>query len=347
MMAARKLRLAVIGLGIGRWHAENYGQVTGAELVALCDVNKVTLRSAADDYGIKKTFTDYRELCADDDIDAVSVCVPNNLHAAIATCALKHGKHVLCEKPLADTVANAEAIAKAAKKSGRVAMVAMKFRFGGEATYVRKQLDAGAFGDVYYGCNTYVRPLGGIPGMGGWFTKKRQSGGGALIDNGVHLLDLNWYLMGCPAPKSAMGATYAKFGPRGLGSAGWSRGPDPTAFDVEDFGAGMIRFKDGSSIVMDNGWAACVESGTIGVRVLGDKGGATLFPLTVTLEKNGACSDATPKTKKLPEKSQFQHFVDCIRRDVPCISPVEQGVAMVKMLDALYRSAKSGESVKI
>ena len=342
------VRVGVIGCGIGRWHMENYTKVRGARLAAICDLDEAKLEQAAEAFGVKTTYTDYRELCAADDIDAVSVCLPNSLHAPAAVCALEHGKHLLCEKPIADSLKNARKIAAAAKKADCTAMMAMKLRYGPEATYVRSVLEKGKLGDVYYSYNSYLRPLGGIPKMGSWFTRKRFAGGGALIDNGVHLLDLTWWLMGCPKPVAADGQGYAKFGPLGKGAKGWTGGADPEAFDVEDLGVGMIRFDNGATALLDNGWATLVEpQGVMGIRLLGTQGGATLWPLRVIADKGGECVETTPDPAKLKARNQFEHFIRCIRRGEQPGSTIGQGVTILKMLDALYRSARVGRSVKI
>jgi len=209
-----------------------------------------------------RRYRQVRSLLKDRYVDAVSVCLPNHIHARVAVAALQAGKHVLCEKPLAATVRGARRIVGAGKASGRKCMVAMKFRFTPEAHYISRELSRGAFGEVYYGYTHYLRPVGGIPtGTGNWFITKARSGGGALIDNGVHLLDVNWYLMGCPRPVYAFGSTYAKFGPH--------MDAIRDSFDVEDFGCGLIKFDGGACIYLDNAWASMVDDTVIGLRVLG------------------------------------------------------------------------------
>jgi predicted dehydrogenase len=346
-MSGERLNVAVIGLGIGRWHAESYRDTSNARLVALCDVDANRLASGRERYGVEKTYTSYEALCDDPTVDAVSVCVPNHLHAPISIYALEHGKHVLCEKPLANSVANAEAMVAAARRSGRVAMVAMKFRYTPEAVTIRRLVEDGELGEIYYGWTTYLRQLGGIPGMGGWFTRKPMSGGGPMIDNGVHFLDLLWWLMGCPTPTRVSGATYAKFGPRGKGASGWNRVPMPEEFSVEDLATAMIRFDNGASVLMDNGWAGFVPGETIGVRLMGTEGGATLWPYGVTGESDGKVVDRTPDASQTDAPSQFHHFADCALNGKTPISSFENCLEVTRMLDAVYRSAEAGTDVPI
>jgi len=342
-----RLNVAVVGLGIGRWHADSYASTENTNLVAVCDVDPGRLASAKERYGVEKLYTEYEALCDDDEVDAVSVCVPNYLHAPISVRALESGKHVLCEKPLANSVENGERMVEAARRSGKVAMVAMKFRYTKEAVAIRQRLDAGELGAIYYGWTTYLRALGGIPGMGGWFTRKPLSGGGPMIDNGVHFLDVLWWLMGCPNPTRVSGATYAEFGPRGKGASGWTGTPTPEQFSVEDLATAMIHFDNGASVLMDNGWAGYVLHEAIGVRLMGTQGGATLWPFGIAAEQDGKVVDATPDLATAPEPSQFRYFADCALNGTQPISSFENCLTVLKMLDAVYRSAAAGAEVTI
>lgn len=334
------VRIGIIGLGVGKWHLDSYLKTANAEVIALCDANEERLKKIGTEAKVARLYTDIGSILRDKDVDAVSVCLPNFLHAKAAAAALKSGKHVLCEKPLAASVADGKKIVAAAKKSGKKCMVAMKFRFTPEAHTISAELRKGALGEVYYGYTHYLRPIGGIPtGAGNWFITKSKSGGGALIDNGVHLLDVNWYLMGCPKPVMAFGSTYAKFGPTLPGIK--------ESFDVEDFGCGLIRFENGASIYLDNAWASMVADTLIGLRVLGTKGGATMWPFSIVTHKDGKNVAATPDLTGGKFQTQFEHFVECIRSDSEPISPVGQGLDMLKMLDAIYVSSRTGKAVRI
>lgn len=342
-----KVNMAVIGLGVGRWHADSWIQTSNTRLIAVCDADEKKLAQAKEHYGVKG-YTSYQELCEDEEVDAVSVCVPNYLHAPISIYALEHGKHVLCEKPLANTVSAGEAMVSAAKKSGLVAMVAMKFRYTNEAVYIHRLLEEGKLGEIYYGWTTYLRQLGGIPGMGGWFTRKPLSGGGPMIDNGVHFLDVLWWLMGCPKPTRVSGATYAKFGPLGKGAIGWNRVPTPDEFSVEDLATAIIHFENGASVLIDNGWAGFVPSEVISLRVMGTKGGATMWPFAVCEEsEDGKVSTSVPDLSNVHAQTQFFHFADCILNNKTPISSFENCLIVLKMLCAVYESADAKTEVKI
>jgi predicted dehydrogenase len=347
-MLPGQIRVGVIGLGIGRWHIESYLTIPGVKVAALCDVDKDKLGTAATRYGVAKVYTNYVELLQNNNVDAVSICVPNHLHAPIAICALENGKHILCEKPLSSSLDEGRKMLETANKSPRLkAMMAMKFRFNKDSVYVKRMVENGELGEVYYGFSTYLRQLGGIPKMGTWFTKKELSGGGPLIDNGVHFLDLIWWLMGCPEPVEAFGSTYAKFGPYGKGAPGWKGEPSPQVFDVEDLAVGNIRFKNGATVMLDNAWAAFVEKEIIGMRLCGTRGGATLWPFRVSYEEDGEIISKIPDLTEFQAESQFKHFIDCILYNKKPISTIEQGVTVLRMLDAIYRSANTGKSVRV
>ena len=336
----RPTRLGVIGVRLGRWHVESFLQVPDSEVTAVCDLDAQRLEAVKAEFEVPRGYTTVEDLLADDELDAVSVCLPNFLHAQVAIAALKAGKHVLIEKPLARTVAEGEAIVEAARHTGLQVMVAMKFRFLPQVAYLKRQIEAGNLGHIYYGWNRYLRPVGkGIPGR--WFCRRELSGGGTLIDNGVHLLDVTWHLMGHPEPVEVLGACYAEFGPRGKGTPP----EDVAAFDVEDFAAGMIRFADGSSMVLDNAWAAHVADTQIGATVFGSEGGGSVWPFQVVEERDGKSSDVTPPVEQLPTETQFAHFVRSIREGTPNTSPAEQGLVVLRMLAALDRSARSARSV--
>ncbi len=345
-MTNGKVQIGIVGTGIGRWHIESYSEVEQAEIAAICDIDQARLKEAADKYGVERIFTDFKQVCDDDGIDAVSICVPNSLHHEVAVYALNAGKHILCEKPLADTIEHGRLILDAATAHPELtALVGMKFRYGGEAQHIRGLVDSGEMGQVYYGWSTYLRNLDGIP-KSGWFSTKAMSGGGALIDNGVHLLDVTWFLMGCPKPVSACGMTTQDLAPVGVANREWAK--QGAAFDVEDFGCGIIRFENDAAAMLDNAWASFVPQEVIHIRVLGSGGGAELYPFQVTGEDtDGGMTDLTPAASDLTEKSQFAHFVDCILKGDEPIAPVSQGFEMLQMLDGLYRSHETGASVSL
>ena len=332
MSANSDLGIGVIGLGIGRWHVEEFSKLPGVRITAVCDVDRERLRETRAKFDVPHECGTPDELIASDDVDAVVVALPNVLHEAAACAALEAGKHLLCEKPLAHTLESARRIARtSAAHPELTACVGMKFRFTANAHALLRAVEDGVVGTPYYGFNRYVRPVrSGMPG--GWFRRKAQSGGGTLIDNGVHLLDLNWYLMGRPRPVRAFGNCQARVG----------RAAD-AGFDVEDFAAGMIAFDTGASIVMENGWAAHVPETLFEVRVLGDRGGFEYCSGKLwTTNDEGEFEERSTATDPVAGPTQFEHFAGCIRGELENRSPLSDGLTMMAMLSALYASHDSG-----
>ncbi len=343
---ARKVRAAVIGTGaIAPVHMNGYVQSPGAELVAVCDVDRGRAKAAAEKYGVPHVFTDYRKLLAADLVDAVSVCTPNNTHMPITIAALKAGKHVLCEKPIAFDGNQARKMVAAARKARRVLMTAQSMRFGAGAQLVKKLADQGRFGELYFGKGMMLR-RNGIPR--GWFQDVKQSGGGPLIDIGVHVLDFLWWVMGMPKPVSAFGVTFDYVGKKGQGRGDWGVNYAPGKFSVEDFGAGMIRFADGKAISIEVSWAAHTGDNYF-ARVLGTKGGAQLNPELVLYETAGGTPlEVRPQPARVDGYvEEVRHFVQCIQRGEKPLVDASQSVVVMDMLKGIYKSAQTGRPVSL
>lgn len=342
-----KVGIGVVGVGIGSYHIQGYKQCPEAEVVAVCDVNQARAQATADQYGIANVYTDYAEMLNRSDIDAISVCTPNFLHAPMAIAAFEAGKHVICEKPLAMTPAEGEAMVAAAKKSGKLFMTAFNNRFRGDTQVLKKFIENGDLGDIYFAKTGWIRRKG-VPGMGSWFTRKSMSGGGPLIDIGVHVLDLTLWLMGNPKAVTATGTTYAKFGPTGNGSGSWGVADASGGFDVEDLASAFIRLDTGATIMLEASWASHVKGDAIYTNLCGTKGGADLEPLRIYTDMNGVPSDITPSFPQLAgHLMEIRHFVDCLTKGTELISTGEHGLEVVRILDAIYTSAAQGKEVSL
>lgn len=344
---SERVRVGIVGVGIGSHHAAGYSKLPNVEIAAFCDIDSERAQRAADRFGVKRIFTDYEAMLSEEKLDAVSVCTPNALHAPVAIAALKAGCHVLCEKPLSVNAEEGAKIVEAARKAKGKFMIGMNNRFRGDTQVLRKYIDAGELGDIYYARCGWVR-RNGIPGMGSWFTRKDMSGGGPLVDIGVHALDVTLYLMGNPKPVSAFGATFAKFGPFGKGTGQWGVPERGGAFTVEDLACGQVRFSNGAALVLEASWAQHCAGEKLYSEVYGDKGGATLEPLRIYTEAHGRPVDITPSFPSVGgHEAEIAHFVECIVNNRQPLATAEQALDVMKILDGIYRSAETGESVPL
>ena len=334
-MAKKKIvNFGVVGLGMGRGHLEGYVRAPNANMLGIADIDEKRLADAKERYGLKHAFTDYHDLFALKELDAVSIAVPNFLHNPITVAALKAGKHVLVEKPMALNAEEGQEMLDTAKAQGLKLMLHFNNRYRGDVQAIKRYVEAGEFGDIYFAKTGWVRRRG-IPGAGGWFTTKSKSGGGPLIDLGVHVIDMTMYMMGSPLPVAVSGSAVQKF-PQTVG-----RG----TFDVEDFASAYVRFDNGATMAVEVSWAMNCASERNYSEIYGSKAGATLNPLTIWTEQNGKLANVEPIDVK--GLSQFEHFADCILNDKTPISPGEHGVVMMKILDAIYESSKTGQEVLI
>ncbi|CAM4035770.1 Gfo/Idh/MocA family oxidoreductase [Cohnella lubricantis] len=351
---ADQVRVAVIGAGsISEAHLEAYRNNSLADLVAVSDVNGARARAAADKYGAPKSYADYRELLADPDVDAVSICTWNNTHAEIAIAALNAGKHVLVEKPLCLTVEEALAVQQAVRSSGRLLQVGFVRRYDPNAQLLRRFAELGEFGDIYYAKASILRRLGN---PGGWFADAKRSGGGPLIDIGVHVIDLCWYLMGKPKVVSVSGNAYRELGNRqnvkGL-SFYKAADYDPSLNTVEDLANALIRFENGASLYVDVSFTLHLEKDESSAKLFGTKGGFEVIPeLKIITEKHDTILNVTPQVDhagfdfRAAFQGEIDHFVDCVREGREPISPVEDGVEIMKILCGVYESARLGREIR-
>lgn len=354
---AEKIKAAVIGLGVGLAHGKGYNANPDAELIAVCDIDPVRLQERGDALGIPREmqFTDYNDLLALPELDVVSVALPNYLHAPVTIAAFEAGKNVLCEKPLASSKAEAASMVAASKSCGRTLMVCFNYRFRDDARWLLGMRDAGRMGEIYYARAGWMRNAG-IPGFGGWFTDKARSGGGPLIDLGVHILDLTLWLMGYPNPVSVSGSTFAKFGPQGKKAfGGWKQ--EQGGFTVEDLAAGFVRFDNGAALQIETSWASHTIPGRDDyfINLFGSQGGAELYVANYTdrdtlsfyTEEAGQPVLVKPAiVNRAPgHELAVAHIVSCVKNNVPVESTGEQGHALMKIIDGLYESAQTGREV--
>lgn len=350
----KKIKVGIIGTGsISGCHISGYNALDNVELYAVCDINEQRARECAKKNGVELVFTDYNEMLKLKELDAVSVCTWNSEHAPATIAALKAGKHVLCEKPMAINTREAVAMEEAAKQAGKVLMIGFVRRFGNDAKILKDFIDNGMMGDIYYAKATYLRRFG-CPG--GWFGDKKRSGGGPLIDLGVHVIDLVRYMMGKPKAVSVTGATFNKLGARDniVQKEGYRAADAGNIFDVEDMAVGMIRFDNGAVLHVETSFCLNLKKDTGDIELFGSKSGAKLDPgLEFYSEMNNYLVDVTPAHDTALSfeglfENEIAHFVDCVSKGTEgaeCISPAEDGVEIMKIIDAVYESARTGREV--
>jgi predicted dehydrogenase len=323
-----------------------YQKLRNVKMVACCDIDGKKAKQAAERFEVPNVFDNHADLLKLDEIDAVSVCTPNFAHREPTVDALRSGKHVLVEKPMAMNVKEATAMVRAAKKSGMKLMVGLNYRWGANIQALKRYGDAGEFGDIYFAKSQCLRRRG-IPGWG-VFTQKDKQGGGPLVDLGVHVIDSTLYLMGHPKPKAVSGATYTKFGKR-KGVIGLMGQWDPKKYTVEDFALGLVRFKNGATMFVETSFAANIEKDSYNISLMGSKGGCSLEPPKIFSEKNKTLIDISPVFLKgrNTHEIEMEKFVECILKDSEPPATGQEGLAVQKIMDAIYESADLGKEVPI
>ena len=353
-MQNKKIGIGVIGAGniAQNAHLPSYLKRGDCKLESVYDIKEGRGAEAAAKFGIPHVADSLDELLANPKVDAVSVCTWNNAHAVSAIAACKAGKHVLCEKPMAMTVDEAEQMRKAADASGKVFLMGFVNRFRPDVAVLRTLLDEGRFGDIYYARSSCLRRRGTPLG---WFTDMKKAGGGAVIDIGVHMLDLTWYLLGKPAPEAVSSTVHNYFGDyQTKGVTRWKAfDTDDLVFNVDDSAAGMIRFANGCSLNFDVSWAINGSPCGLMAYLYGTKAGCALEPLMVYGEEGGYLTDNAPALDKayIDAESIFDieigHFLDCIQGKCTPIAPAADGVAIQRILNGIYDSAAAGKEILI
>jgi len=346
---AKEARVCIVGMGIGKPNGRAIAAHARGRVVALCDLEQARMDAFAKELPEPvKTYTDYKKMCRDPEIDAVFVGTPNQWHVPIALQAVKRDKHVLVTKPLADAVPPARKLVQAAESAGVVNMMSLSTRFSPVVQYMGGLVRQGEFGEVYYGrCRSIRRS--GIPA---WNLGFIQQGGGAFRDMGVHVLDSAWWIMGMPRPVSVTGVAGAKFGPRGEGYFHYKAPPKKVwkQYEADDYGGGFIRFENGEGLQTESFWA-CHQANENQIEVFGTEAGAKLRPLTLYRTVNGVPVDSTVDFPKRGTPSAWDniagHFIDCILDGKPCEAPLRHGLLVQQMMEALLKSAQLGREIRL
>ena len=348
---AQGIRVGVIGAGWpGMKHAEGYRAAGGFQLVAVADLIPARRRALAQQFSMPVEVPEADALLADKTIAAVSVCLPNHLHAPVVIKALKAGKHVVCETPAALDAAEAKRMSAAATKAGKTLLFAAQRRFGGPEQASHQAIAKGYAGDPYHARASWMRTRGIPAGTGNWYTDPARSGGGAMIDTGYQMLDLAWHLMGRPRPLSVFATTSNRMSSRAEGATA-----EGATEPVENLVSVLIRLDGGRSIELSTSWAinqAPHQQGTI-CRVHGDKGAVEVYtPRGPLLYRNfGPKGDAKEVPLKTPKvvhyAAMMRHFKQCIAGGAQPLNGPADAVVLMGVIDAIYKSAASGKSADV
>lgn len=346
------LKVGMIGAGsISRQHLDAFANNKDAEVVAIADINEALAKETAEIYRIKNYYSDYRKILEDESIDAVSIATPTFTHSNITIEALKAGKQVLCEKPPALNVQEAEASIAAARETGKLLMWELPLRFKQEVQLLKSHIDAGNLGKILQAEAFRVYRYRAV---GGWFADKNKSGGGYLIDATIHQIDEVMYLMGYPKVKSILGFStdvnnhlIGKI--KGKNSGYASADKNNYECTIESMASGYVTLENGAVLYIKSGSVGYSIKNGIYIDLIGEKGGARYEgnELTLLMNMQDYMTELKPdiEIKDNPYEGAINHFVDCCVNGTKCICEDWQGVELMKIIEGIYKSAETGEPI--
>ena len=355
---AKLIKVGIIGCGgiANGKHMPSLSKVADCEMVAFCDIVPERAEAAKEKFGTAdaKAYTDYKELLKDPEIDVVHVCTPNRSHSFITVDALEAGKHVMCEKPMAINSAEAKKMLDAAKRTGKKLTIGYQSRFRDDSQYLKKEVEDGTFGDIYYARAISLRRRA-VPTWG-VFLNEYEQGGGPLIDIGTHALDLTLWLMNNYKPKYCVGTTYHKLNNDTDQGNMWGKW-DPEKFTVEDSAFGFVVMENGATISLETSWALntldvreAVTSfcGTLagadmvdGVRINGVRNDRQ-YVLQPSFKAGGVAFNGGSKGESMADREE-RLWIEAVREDKDPVTLPEQAYVITRILEGIYTSAKTGD----
>ena len=349
----RKIKIAIIGCGAiaNNSHIPAYLANPKVEIKYFCDVFLTNAEKAVKQYGCGTAVSDYQEVLKDPEVVALSVCTPNLMHKSIAIDALRAGKHVLCEKPVACSYEDALEMQKVQHETGKILNVGVVNRFNTYVNKLKELIDSGELGEIY---QVYVsfRSHRSIPGLGGAFTTKAIAGGGVMIDWGVHFFDIVMYCCGDPKSKSVSAETFSKLGSPiadYVYTKMWAGPEKPDGiYDVEEGVTGMVR-TEGPVITFNGAWAQNIGEKEMFIDFMGTKGGARLQygkNFTLYSTKNGMLTNTEFNLREEPMfQKEIDSFIDCIESGKKLQSHIDTHIITAQMMYAIYRSAEEHREI--
>lgn len=352
-MNQEQLNVGVIGIGgISRTHLPGWVASEHARVVAGADLNGDALSAWGTEHGVPKDkqYSDAAGLLADDSVDVVDICVPSGFHADLTISALRAGKHVLCEKPLASSAEQIERVIVARDESGKLLMTGQNMRFTPESIAAKCAVEDGRLGEVYHARGWWLR-RGEVP-TGPGFVYRKNSGGGPCIDLGVHYLDLMLWLMNHPEPTRVSGTVDLHLANQPRAYSDWGGGLIPSDIDVEDFAAGFIRFANGATLILEVSWMLHHPREENGVWLYGTQGGLHL-PSARLFRSNNEQRTREDIQLRPPAALHGSHAAECIAfakaiaNGEPSPVPAEQSLKVQRIIDALYASQAAGSEIEL
>lgn len=358
-MSQKMLRVGIIGCGgiaIGK-HLPSLAAIENVQIIAFSDINRDCAAAAAQQFGPSgaAVYTDYRELLEDKTIDLVHICTPNKSHCEITVAALEAGKHVMCEKPMAITAAEARKMVETSKRTGKKLTIGYQNRFRPDCQYLYQVCRHGDLGEIYF-AKAHALRRRAVPTWG-VFLNAAEQGGGPLIDIGTHALDLTLWMMDNYQPKYVVGNTYHKLSNRKDAANAW--GPwDPARFTVEDSAFAFITMQNGATIILESSWALnTLDEGEAITTLCGTEGGADMRDgLRINGERFGRLYTTKPVLSSggvafyegnndNPSEQEARSWINCILNDTDPLVKPEQALVVTEILEAIYESSKTGEPV--
>jgi predicted dehydrogenase len=348
-----RVRIGIIGVGqVGKHHLRNYSDIPGAEIVAACDVDAEELDRVSKEYGIPHTYADYRDLLKRDDIQAVDVCLHNNLHMPATVAALEAGKHVYCEKPIAGIYADGKAMVERAVECRRMLHIQLRTLFLDETKAAKTLIDAGELGKIYHARSAGHRRRG-RPYVDGYgtktFVRKESAAGGALLDMGIYHIARVLYLIGSPEVERVSGKVYQETDMD-------AQRREESGYNVEEMALGLVRFRGGITMDIIESWAVHL-SPFEGSYVVGSKGGVRLEPFSFHTNLCDMEMDATVNLKAMDRRrhavgkdadtldSSQHHWVAALQGRVELLPTADLALATMLIQEGVYLSDRLGREV--